>query len=184
MARLSYATPVQFTQLLRERQTLFVCSRTHRLSALRSSVWCWRFLPRQTSIPRLRELVILRVAQRSNGRYAWVQHVAIAESLGVDDVQIAALERGETPSALFIEQERIAFTLADEVLETCRCEEHTFAAVRGQFSPREILELLLLIGYFRMICGVMTTLGSARKRRPSKSPSSRTGSAASCSRCG
>jgi hypothetical protein len=26
------------------------------------------------------------------------------------------------------------------------------------FSPRELLELLLLIGYFRMICGVMTSL--------------------------
>lgn len=26
------------------------------------------------------------------------------------------------------------------------------------FSPRELLELLLLIGYFRMICGVMNTL--------------------------
>jgi hypothetical protein len=26
------------------------------------------------------------------------------------------------------------------------------------FSPREVVELLLLIGYFRMICGLMTTL--------------------------
>jgi hypothetical protein len=30
--------------------------------------------------------------------------------------------------------------------------------MREIFSPREVIELLVLIGYFRMICGLMTTL--------------------------
>jgi hypothetical protein len=30
--------------------------------------------------------------------------------------------------------------------------------VRRSFSQREVVELLLLIGYFRMISGLMTTL--------------------------
>jgi alkylhydroperoxidase family enzyme len=76
----------------------------------------------------------------------------------VSDAQIAALERGETPADLFSGREQTAFTLADEVLETSRCADDTFAAVRGLFSPREVVELLSLIGYFRMICGLMTTL--------------------------
>jgi len=33
--------------------------------------------------PTLRELVILRVAQRCGGRYAWLQHVDIAAIVGV-----------------------------------------------------------------------------------------------------
>jgi len=49
-------------------------------------------------------------------------------------------------------------TFADEVLDTCNVADATFAAVRGLFSPAEVVELLLLIGYFRMICGLMTTL--------------------------
>jgi 4-carboxymuconolactone decarboxylase len=108
--------------------------------------------------PGLRELVILRVAQRYGGRYAWVQHVDIAATVGVNNAQIEALEQGQTPASLFSDRERTAFAFADEVLDTCRAEDDTFAAVRDMFSTGEVLELLLLIGYFRMICAVMTTL--------------------------
>ena len=40
----------------------------------------------------------------------------------------------------------------------CRLRHWTFGMARNLCSPREVVELLLLIGYFRMICGVMTTL--------------------------
>jgi hypothetical protein len=43
-------------------------------------------------------------------------------------------------------------------LDTCNVADATFAAVRGLFSSAEVVELLVLIGYFRMICGLMTTL--------------------------
>jgi len=108
--------------------------------------------------PQLRELVILRVAERCRGRYAWVQHAAMAGAAGVSDAQIAALERGETPAALFARRERTAFTFADEVLDTSRSTNETFAAVSKLFSPRQVVELLLLTSYFRMVCGLMTTM--------------------------
>jgi hypothetical protein len=49
--------------------------------------------------PGLRELVIMRVVQRSNGRYAWTQHVAIARTVGVSEAQITSLEIGASPSS-------------------------------------------------------------------------------------
>ena len=52
----------------------------------------------------------------------------------------------------------MAFVIPDEVLTTCRATDHTLALVRNLFSPREVVELLLLIGYFRMICVIVTTL--------------------------
>jgi AhpD family alkylhydroperoxidase len=108
--------------------------------------------------PKLRELVILRAAQRCDCWYAWVQHVAIARGVGVEEAQIAALECGETPPTLFDERVSTAFVLADEVLTTCRATDHTLGLVRNLFSAREVVELLRLIGYFRMICVIMTTL--------------------------
>jgi len=87
----------------------------------------------------------------------WVQHAAIARAAGVDDGQIAALERGETPADLFAEHERTAFAFADEVLDASDSTDDTFAAVNEMFSPREVVDMLLLIGYFRMICRLMTT---------------------------
>ena len=47
--------------------------------------------------------------------------------------------------------------LVDEVLANCRATDHTLALVRNLFSAREVVELLLLIGYFRMICVIMTS---------------------------
>ena len=60
----------------------------------------------------------------------------------------------------------------------------TFGMVRNLFSPREVVELLLLIGHLRMICGVMTTLevevespfGAGLAPRSRVQPSSRVGS--------
>ena len=50
------------------------------------------------------------------------------------------------------------FAYADEVLDGPRSSDDTFAAVRELFSPRQVVELVLLIGYFRMVCSAMTTL--------------------------
>jgi len=108
--------------------------------------------------PKLRELVILRTVQRCNGQYAWVQHVAIAKSVGVNYGQIMALECGEAPAVLFTQRERTAFRLADDIVDTACATGATLSAIRHEFSEREVVELLLLIGYFRMICGVMSTL--------------------------
>jgi alkylhydroperoxidase family enzyme len=115
-------------------------------------------LTKTTLDPRLRELVILRVAQRCDGPYVWGQHVAMARTAGVNDWQIAALERSQAPAYLFTDRERTAFTFADEVLDGPRCSDATFAAVRELFSSRQVVELLLLIGYFRMVSGLITTL--------------------------
>ena len=69
------------------------------------------------------------------------------------DAQIAALERAETAVDLFNDRECAAFAFADEVLNSARCTNDMFAAMHPMFSPREVVELLLLIGYFRMILG-------------------------------
>lgn len=61
---------------------------------------------------KVRQLVILRVVQRYQARYAWVQHAAIVAAAGVGDEQIAALERGEAPHDLFTYQERLALAFA------------------------------------------------------------------------
>jgi alkylhydroperoxidase family enzyme len=108
--------------------------------------------------PRLRQLVILWVTQRCQARYAWIQHAAIARAVGVSETLILALERGEVSSALFTDRERVALAFVDEILDGPRVSDDTFAAVRGRFSSREVVELLLTVGYFRMIGSLLTTL--------------------------
>lgn len=108
--------------------------------------------------PGFRELVTLRIAHRCNGRYVWVQHAAIARSVGVSDVMIGALERGEGLVGLLGDRGRAAFALADELVDSCRCTDATLQSVLELFSPREVVELLVLIGHYRMMCLLMTAL--------------------------
>ena len=166
MARICYASEVQVPELMRQADLpestpsanafhMFAHAPAVGAATLRL---VFALLTETDLDPKLRELVILRAAQRCECRYAWVQHVAIARGVGVEEAQIAALECGETPPTLFDERLYMAFAIADEVLTTCRATDHTLALVRNLFSAREVVELLLLIGYFRMICVIVTTL--------------------------
>jgi alkylhydroperoxidase family enzyme len=166
MTRLPYATPAQFADLVRQcglpehtpqTNAFFMLAHTPAVGA-RLLQMVFALLTQTDLDPRVRELVILRVAERCHGTYAWGQHVVIARAVGVSDAHIAALEQGEAPVDLFDDQERTAFDFADGVLDASRCADDTFSAVHQIFSPRQVVELLLLIGYFRMICGLMTTL--------------------------
>jgi 4-carboxymuconolactone decarboxylase len=167
MAKVRYSSPAQVSEFMRQsglpKNT--PQSNAFRMFAHAPSVGAatlrlvLALLTETTLDPKLRELVILRVSQRCEGEYAWVQHAAIAKTVGVSDAQIAALERGEIALDLFAVRERVTFAFADKLVDRAFVTEDTFAAMQRMFSPRELLELLLLIGYFRMICGVMTTMG-------------------------
>ncbi|MEU8695715.1 carboxymuconolactone decarboxylase family protein [Streptomyces sp. NPDC048665] len=50
--------------------------------------------PRPLLDPKLRELVILRVGAPSHSAHKRMQHIGIAQSVGVTDGEVAALEAG------------------------------------------------------------------------------------------
>jgi 4-carboxymuconolactone decarboxylase len=166
MARIPYATPAQYEELMRGIRLPEDTARTNAFRmlahapAIGGSVLRLIFtvLAEADLDFYLHELVILRVTQRCQAHYAWAQHAAIARGIGITDEHIAALERGDAPAALFTRRERVVVAFADEVLDATRVSDHTFALVREELSSREIVELLVTIGYFRMIGGLLATL--------------------------
>ena len=149
MARLCYASEVQVPELMRQADlpestpsaTRSACSRTHRPSGPATLRLVFALLTETDLDPKLRELVILRAAQRCECRYAWVQHVAIARGVGVEEAQIAALEWGETPPTLFNERVYMAFVIADDILANCPAVDQTFATAQKQFNLASADEL-------------------------------------------
>jgi alkylhydroperoxidase family enzyme len=128
MAGLPYATSAQFGELMRQSgfpentpQTNAFSILAHAPAVGAPALQLVFALLTETDVdPRVRELVILRVAQRSPGPFVWVQHVAIARAVGVSDAKIAALEQGEVPTGLFVPRERAALAFADEIVDTSR----------------------------------------------------------------
>jgi 4-carboxymuconolactone decarboxylase len=108
--------------------------------------------------PRRRELAILRVAAVTGAEYEWVQHEAIARGIGAGEDQVAAVRRGELDAACFDDDDRLVLAFAEELLADDGASEGTVEAARERLSPREILELILAVGYYRMLAGVMNSV--------------------------
>jgi alkylhydroperoxidase family enzyme len=166
MARLPYVDPA--TAPARVRETLAGVAAplnifnmmAHAESNLRSLLRLGgTILSKQQLKGRLRELAILRIAKLSGARYEWVQHVPIGQAAGITDAQIAALDGGKTDAACFDARERLVLRFTDEVVRDVRASDDTFAQITQEFSPREIVELILAIGYYMMIARLLETTG-------------------------
>ena len=106
---------------------------------------------------RVRELVILHVGRLSGAEYEWAQHVPIALAVGAAQDEIDAIERGEVDAFGPLERAVLGFT--EEVVRDVRASDEALAAVREHLSPREVVELLLVIGNYMLVARVAETAG-------------------------
>ncbi len=107
--------------------------------------------------PRLRELVILHVGRLCRGEYEWVQHVPIALAFGATQDQIDALDRGATDAACFSDRDRAVLQFTTEVVRDVKASDAAFETLRSHVSAREIVELILTIGYYMTIARLTET---------------------------
>ena len=106
---------------------------------------------------RLRELVILHVGRLSGAEYEWVQHVPIAKAVGASEDDVAAIERGDLEADCLGADVRAALRFTTEVVRDVRASDEAFEAVREHLSPREVVELLLVIGQYMLVARVAET---------------------------
>ena len=106
--------------------------------------------------PKVRELVILRVAALSSSAYERTQHLPAAWKAGASGAEIASADSGH-PAGLDPGL-ALAFRFAEECARDVQVSEETFLEARGRFSPREIAELTLLVGFYMMTARFLRTL--------------------------
>jgi alkylhydroperoxidase family enzyme len=114
-------------------------------------------LSRQQLDAKLRELVILMVAKIEGGEYEWIQHVPIAHSVGVTHEQVEAIEQGAIDRPCFSEAERAVLHLTEQIVNRVRADEAVVKAAMRFLSPREIVELILAIGFYMMMARLTET---------------------------
>lgn len=104
------------------------------------------------------ELVILRVAHLCECEYERIPHERIAAQAGLSPEQIAAAGAG--PGAgVWGPGERALLRAVDELFERRRVSDDTWEALRGRYSEEQLIELLMLIGHYEMLAGVINSLG-------------------------
>lgn len=106
--------------------------------------------------PRDRELVVLRVAALTGSDYEFAQHVVIGRRAGLSDAEIAATTAADIEG--WSEQDRLLLRFADEMLAADVVSDETYVALEERFTTQQLLELLLLPGFYRMLAGALRTL--------------------------
>jgi 4-carboxymuconolactone decarboxylase len=107
---------------------------------------------------RERELVILRVGWNCRSVYEFGQHTLIGREAGLGDEEIAALATTRA-GGLWSADDEALIALADEICADDCAGDETFAALRRRWSEPELVELVALVGFYRMVSGLLNTLG-------------------------
>jgi alkylhydroperoxidase family enzyme len=107
---------------------------------------------------REREIVILRTAARIGSDYEIGQHRWIGAKAGLTPGEIeAAIDPASGHAWSADDSALLAF--ADELLETDTISDATWAAAGGRYDDLQRAELLVLVGFYRMLGGVLNGLG-------------------------
>jgi 4-carboxymuconolactone decarboxylase len=106
---------------------------------------------------RERELVILRVAWRTRALYEFGHHTRMGLAAGLTNAEIdrvVVAELGGWPAA-----DAMLLRAADELQADDRVGDPTWALLAERYSEAELLELLGLIGFYRMTAGLLNSTG-------------------------
>ena len=101
--------------------------------------------------PRHREIVILRTTALAGAEYEWGVHAAIfgpGVGLGSDDA--AAIASGALDGKGWSEEDRLLVRLADELHASATVSDALWAELAGRFSDEQLIELLVLAGWYRL----------------------------------
>jgi AhpD family alkylhydroperoxidase len=115
-------------------------------------------LSHPTLEPRLRELMVLRVARRTRSPYEWVQHVRLARRVGITAAEIDAI--ATDPDAhqwSSVETDLLAAT--DQLLDRYRIDDETWARLAGQLDERQLIEIAFVVGTYSCLAMAFNSIG-------------------------
>jgi alkylhydroperoxidase family enzyme len=101
---------------------------------------------------RSRELTILRMGWRTRSEYVFCNHVRISRDLRIPDEEILGVRDPQRCHA-YSKTDRALLDLADELHEYAEVTRSTWAALEKAFAPDELVELVLIAGFWRMAAG-------------------------------
>jgi AhpD family alkylhydroperoxidase len=110
---------------------------------------------RSTLPPRLREMVILRVARRRECAYEWVHHTKFAIEAGLSAAEIEAVGQGKATGELDI----AVLTAVDELDENSNLSDRTWDTLRAHLDERQLMDLIFTVGGYCAAAMAFNTFG-------------------------
>lgn len=113
----------------------------------------------------LRELAICRVASVNRAWYEWMHHAPLATAAGVGEgamelvkTRVGPLGDVDKPEEGFSAKQWAVLCIADEMTRNVEVSEGTFAAVKGLFEQREVVEIVSTVACYNCVSRFLVAL--------------------------
>jgi alkylhydroperoxidase family enzyme len=118
-----------------------------------------QYLKNSTTLPvRHREMAILRSAWNCGVDDQWVNHTRIGLESDLSQEDIDRIPAGADAPGWSVEEAAL-LAAVDQLHFTCRIGDDTWAVLTHQYSKRQLIELLLLVGNYRTLGYVQNNVG-------------------------
>ena len=114
--------------------------------------------------PKLRELVILRMATLNASSYELMHHLPAAKMVGWSEMEISAITSAQ--SSGLNEKNSVMIQLVDDCSQLGMVSDSTFEKASKIFSASEIAEATLLAGLYEMLACFLKTMGVELDQHP------------------
>ena len=114
-------------------------------------------LSNTTLTPEQRELVILRVAARRNAAYEWLQHVVVAEDLGIDRStieRVASDPRADDWTAL----DAALLAAVDELVDHAEISDAVWSTLSDSLDEAQLLDVIFTVGAYDALAMMMKSV--------------------------
>jgi alkylhydroperoxidase family enzyme len=170
MPRIAYADETKLSEEMRSQLRQNPANVTRMLAVASEPVYRavgeigGAFIRGSSLPPKLRELAILRVGYLSNAPYETFQHEALGRHVGLTEAEIAAIRAGDgaalgTPGAAVL-------AFVDDLVANVRASDATLAAVRRHLDDTQVVDLILVSGFYMAISRLLETAGVELDEEP------------------
>lgn len=103
------------------------------------------------------EILILRTAWLCKSGYSWGEHVKFGKQAGLTGEEIERLTEGSGAPG-WADRDCAIVRLAEELHENCDLSDETWAVVSAHFDEKEIIEMLVMAGFYREVAYLYNTM--------------------------
>jgi 4-carboxymuconolactone decarboxylase len=106
--------------------------------------------------PRLRELIILRVAVLNGAPYEFTAHIPHARKAGISDAEMEAVKSGTISGFGDLEQRVLSYT--DAMTRDVQVPDNLFLPIQAAFDAQGLVELTATIAAYNMVSRFLAAL--------------------------
>jgi alkylhydroperoxidase family enzyme len=104
--------------------------------------------------PLERQICVLAVLHLDRGAYEWAQHLEVSRTMGGPDAKVEAIADDRFGDPIFDDREKALLAFTRQVVKTVRVDDFVFNAVAAFYSPRQIVELIHVVGIYMLFVRV------------------------------